>query len=148
MDIIRGLESGADNFITKPYEPDQLIARINAILENKQLRLDSKLRLGVEIVFLGKTFTITSDKEQILDLLISTFEDVVRANLGLQESRAELAAAKAEIEAYAQQLEQRVMERTATLAERQRQLAQAQALGRAHVCTPVPNAHLVCMHPL
>src|SRR3546814_1526879 len=90
MDIIRGLESGADNFITKPYEPDQLIARINAILENKQLRLDSKLRLGVEIVFLGKTFTITSDKEQILDLLILTFEDVVRANLGLQESRAQL----------------------------------------------------------
>src|SRR3546814_16144927 len=42
MDIIRGLESGADNFITTPYEPDQLIARINAILENKQHRLDSK----------------------------------------------------------------------------------------------------------
>src|SRR3546814_10813700 len=64
MDIIRGLESGADNFITKPYEPDQLIARINAILENKQLRLDSKLRLGVEIVFLGKTFTITRSEER------------------------------------------------------------------------------------
>src|SRR3546814_6396678 len=43
MDIIRGLESGADNFITKPYEPDQLTARINAILEKdrKSTRLNS-----------------------------------------------------------------------------------------------------------
>src|SRR3546814_15633763 len=123
MDIIRGLESGADNFITKPYEPDQLIARINAILENKQLRLDSKLRPGVEIVFLGKSFTITSDKEQILDLLISTSEHVVRANLGLKESRAQLAAAIAQIEAYAQHLDQRLMERTTNRTGRQHPLA-------------------------
>ena len=26
MDIVRGLECGADNYITKPYEPDQLLA--------------------------------------------------------------------------------------------------------------------------
>src|SRR3546814_13594472 len=101
MDIIRGLESGADNFITKPYEPDQLIARINAILENKQLRLDSKLRLGVEIVFLGKTFTLTSDKEQIPHLIISTFADVVRPNLGLQASTAQITHTHAKTEAYA-----------------------------------------------
>src|SRR3546814_12216898 len=107
MDIIRGLESGADNFITKPYEPDQLIARINAILENKQLRLDSTLRLGVQIVSLGKTLTITSDTEPIHDLLLSTFEDLVLANHGIQQNRAQLSAPQTSIQASALNITQK-----------------------------------------
>jgi two-component system sensor kinase FixL len=131
MDIIRGLECEADNFITKPYETEQLIARVRTVLENKDARSRGKLAFGVEVIFLGKKFVISSEKEQILDLLISTFEDIVRTNRGLQQSKAELAAAKEEIEAYAHDLERRVRERTAELFEQQRQLAQAQAI--AHV---------------
>src|SRR5579872_6875668 len=93
MDIIRGLESGADNFLTKPYKPDQLIARVQTILASRRLRSGGGL-LGIQVMFLGKPFTITSDKEQILDLLISTFEDTVQANRELQRNRAELAAAR------------------------------------------------------
>jgi PAS domain S-box-containing protein len=107
MDIIRGLESGADNFLTKPYKPEQLVARSRTILQNRALRNRSAV-FGVEISFLGKTFTITSEKEQILDLLISTFEDTVQANRELQRHRAELAAAKLKLEEYARALEGRV----------------------------------------
>jgi PAS domain S-box-containing protein len=128
MDIVRGLECGADNFVTKPYEPAQLVARLRTVLDNRRVRSGSKLRLGVEVMFLGKTFVITSDKEQILDLLMSTFEDIVRTNRGLMDSKAELAQAKVEIEHYAQDLERRVEERTAELQERQFQLARAQSL--------------------
>ena len=107
MDIIRGLESGADNFLTKPYKPEQLVARARTILQNRALRNRAAV-FGVEIAFLGKTFTITSEKEQILDLLISTFEDTVQANRELQRHRAELAAAKIKLEEYATALEGRV----------------------------------------
>jgi two-component system CheB/CheR fusion protein len=107
MDIIRGLESGADNFLTKPYKPEQIVARARTILQNRTLRTRSAV-FGVEISFLGKTFTITSEKEQILDLLISTFEDTVQANRELQRHRAELAAAKIKLEEYAHALEGRV----------------------------------------
>lgn len=31
-DRIRGLDTGADDYITKPFSPDELIARINAVL--------------------------------------------------------------------------------------------------------------------
>jgi signal transduction histidine kinase len=128
MDIIRGLECGADNFITKPYEPEQLVDRIRTVFRNRRARTHGKLAFGVEVVFLGKKFIVNSEKEQILDLLIATFEDIVRTNRGLQESKAELAAAKAQIESYALELEHRVEERTKQLVEQQQQLAQAQKM--------------------
>lgn len=107
MDIIRGLESGADNFLTKPYKPEQVVHRSRTILQNRSLRTRAAV-FGVEISFLGRNFTITSEKEQILDLLISTFEDTVQANRELQRHRAELAAAKIKLEEYAHALEGRV----------------------------------------
>ncbi|HLY57475.1 MAG TPA: response regulator [Stellaceae bacterium] len=108
MDIIRGLECGADNFLTKPYEEQHLIDRITALLRNREIRSAKRLSLGVDIVFLGQRLTITSEKEQILDLLISSFEDTVRANRELQASRAELAIAHERIEDYARRLEDKV----------------------------------------
>src|SRR5258708_4838306 len=128
MDIIRGLECGADNFITKPYEPEQLIDRIQTVFQNRRARIQGKLAFGVEVVFLGKKFIVNSEKEQILDLLIATFEDIVRINRGLQESRAELVTAKAQIETYAMELEHRVEERTKQLVEQQQQLVQSQKM--------------------
>ena len=128
MDIIRGLECGADNFITKPYEPEQLVDRIRTVFRNRRARTHGKLAIGVEVVFLGKKFIVNSEKEQILDLLIATFEDIVRTNRGLQESKAELVAAKAQIESYALELEHRVEERTKQLVEQQLQLAHAQKM--------------------
>jgi signal transduction histidine kinase len=79
-------------------------------------------------MFLGKSYLISSEKEQILDLLIATYEDIVRTNRGQQESKVALTAAKQEIESYAHELERRVEERTAELLEQQQQLHQAQKM--------------------
>ena len=106
LDIVRGLECGADNYVTKPYEPEYLSARIRHVLDRQRLRRIPKASLGVNVSFLGTTFSITSDKEQILDLFISSVEDVVRTNSALQESQRELAEAKARLEAYARTLAQ------------------------------------------
>ncbi len=105
MDVIQGLESGADNFVTKPYEPAYIVDRVKTILENHRLRASGRLRVGVDVLFLGKKFTITSDKEQILDLLIGTFEDTVRKNRELEGSQARLAAALAQLEVAHKELE-------------------------------------------
>ncbi len=104
MDIIRGLDCGADNYIIKPYEPEHLLARIRHVLDTRARRRLGQPQPGVEISFLGKTFTITSGKEQTLDFLISTFEDIVRTNEKLERSRAELTEAHARLEVYARQM--------------------------------------------
>ncbi len=101
MEVIHGLESGADSFLRKPYEPDDLIDRIHRIEENLLIRNSQRLSFGMELSFLGRKFTINSEKEQILDLLISTFEDTIRANRELQQSKQDLAAAHARIRSYA-----------------------------------------------
>src|SRR5260370_25578577 len=77
-DITRGLECGADNFVTKPFRADYLVDRVRALLANRNLRTESRLRLGAEVFFLGRRLTVTADREQILGLLLSTFEDIVR----------------------------------------------------------------------
>jgi PAS domain S-box-containing protein len=105
MDILRGIECGADNFLTKPYQADALLSRVRYIFANQARRAASKLKFGVQVAFLDKTFTITSDQGQILDLLIATCEDVVRANRQLRASQAELAEAKAKVEKYARHME-------------------------------------------
>jgi PAS domain S-box-containing protein len=104
LDIVRGLECGADNYVTKPYDPALLVARVRHAVGQRRLRRESRASLGVTVSFLGTQFTINSDREQILDLFISSVEDVVRANQALEESQRELAAAQQQLENYARQM--------------------------------------------
>jgi len=90
-DVLKGLECGADNFITKPYEGKYLLSRIEYILTNRELRKREKMQLGVEIYFAGQRHFVTAERQQILDLLISTYENAVRINDELQAKQAELA---------------------------------------------------------
>ncbi len=90
-DVIKGLEAGADNFMTKPYNPDTLISRINFILVNQELRKQSiNSDVGIEIKFSGKNYFINSNKMQILDLLLSTYENAIQKNEELKETNKKL----------------------------------------------------------
>ncbi|HJR41209.1 MAG TPA: ATP-binding protein [Gemmatimonadaceae bacterium] len=99
LDIVRGLESGADNYITKPYEPEHLVSRVNRVLANREIRRRTRSDGGVEIQFMGETFVITAEKEQILDLLISSYEELVRTNRVLESRTTEAEQARKEAEA-------------------------------------------------
>jgi len=109
IDIIRGLECGADNFIPKPYEPDYLLSHINHILANAEIRKGRQTQIGVEIIFSNEKFLITSERQQILDLLLSTYETAVQQN-------AQLTKIQNELKQLNEQLDQKVRERTAQLA--------------------------------
>jgi len=89
-DILKGLKCGADNFITKPYEPSHLVSRIEYILANQKLRQGVTSDMAIEIAFGGQQYVLTSDRIQILDLLLSSFETAVRKNIELEEANRKL----------------------------------------------------------
>ena len=101
QEIAKSLECGADNFIRKPYEPVNLLSRIDYILSNRALRSERRTRMGLEIDLGGKKHLITSDREQILDLLVSSYEEAVKANEVLKLRERELEAANQELESFA-----------------------------------------------
>lgn len=84
--IMKGLESGADNYLTKPYDPNRLLSRIGKILSAETPRLVSTT-VGTTIEVLGEQITIEAKGEQILDFLLSSFEDLVDMNLALQNGK-------------------------------------------------------------
>ncbi len=90
QDVIRGLECGADNFIRKPYNEVYLLSRINYLLMNLDMRREHKMQLGVQINLGGKKYFINSERQQILDLLISTYEQAVHLNIELNQREIEL----------------------------------------------------------
>ena len=90
QDVIRGLECGADNFIRKPYDERYLLSRINYLLMNLELRKNQKMQFGVEIDLGGQKYFINSERQQILDLLISTYEQAVHINNELKLRETEL----------------------------------------------------------
>jgi PAS domain S-box-containing protein/diguanylate cyclase (GGDEF)-like protein len=76
-DVIKGLDCGADNFIRKPFEADYLLGRIRFILANRALRSNERVQLGMKISLGGQTHFITAERQQIFDLLISTYEEAI-----------------------------------------------------------------------
>jgi two-component system, OmpR family, response regulator VanR len=89
-DIVKGLESGADNFVTKPYDPNLLLSRIQYILVNNTIRTHPRTDMGIEVFFAGKRHYINSDRIQILDLLFSTYEISLRQKRELERVNKEL----------------------------------------------------------
>ncbi len=115
QDIVKGLECGADSFIRKPYDERYLLSRVDYILTNRELRKTEHLHMGVQLHFGGQSHFITAEKQQILDLLISTYEGAVQINEELELKQRELQETNGALEA-------RVAERTAELAQTNQQL--------------------------
>ena len=109
-DVIRGLECGADNFITKPYDEKLLISRIEYIVLNRELRVGAGTQTGLEIIFNGERYSITPERLQMVDLLISTYEAAVQKNL-------ELVRVAKEVRALNERLTIEVKETTSDLVE-------------------------------
>ena len=94
-DKIMGLEIGADDYITKPFNPREVVARVRALLRRSQLQQKSKvpprLRVGALTLDVGKREF--SHNNEIINLTPSEFEliNVLMQNPGFVITRDELA---------------------------------------------------------
>ncbi|OPY75481.1 MAG: Sporulation kinase E [Syntrophorhabdus sp. PtaU1.Bin058] len=141
-EVINGLQCGADNFITKPYNEQFILSHIAQIIANRQFRQTGIAEQGIDIYHAGKTYHITSNRFQIIDLLLSTFENAIQKNRELDEVNKELLAVhdqlkktNAELLQLNLELDKRVADRTAEIERKSeeiktisRQLWQAEKL--------------------
>lgn len=102
QDVIRALKCHADNFVTKPYEPQFLVARIESLLHRSVSELDQDTAM---VLANGERHTITASRGQILRLLLSTYEAAMQRNRALQQARNELRAANDALEGANKELE-------------------------------------------
>jgi signal transduction histidine kinase/DNA-binding response OmpR family regulator len=116
-DVIKGLECGADNFIVKPYDEDFLLSRVQYILANQQVRRVERTQMGLEIFFAGQTYFITSDRLQILNLLLSTYETAIQKNRQLIQAQDALQQLNTHLE---EMVAERTVALTVEIAERRR----------------------------
>ena len=114
-DVINGLNCGANNFIVKPYDEHFLLSRIRYVLANMEIRKTASSQMGIEIIFRDKKYFLTSERVQMIDLLLSTYEAALQRNLDFQIANENLKQARDE-------LESRVQKRTAELGERVKEI--------------------------
>ena len=94
-DKIVGLEIGADDYITKPFNPREVVARVRALLRRSQIQLDQRapvrLEVGDLILDIGKRELTINQK--LINLTPSEFEILkeLMTNPGFVITRDELA---------------------------------------------------------
>jgi phosphoserine phosphatase RsbU/P len=96
-DIIEGLQAGADNYVTKPYEAEYLLGRMRSLLDTP-LGDEQDDGPTLEVALAGKRYSVRSGRQQVLNLLISTFENAVEKNRELITSNRELSLARDQLE--------------------------------------------------
>lgn len=114
-DIIKSIEAGANKFLTKPFDHKRLLEVIDELYINTQRRNVERMEMGIQLVFGGNDFLITADRVQILDLLLSSYEDSYYKNLQLQESRSELERLNAELEGKVQERTKALLQSSAEI---------------------------------
>jgi len=60
-DVVVGLEFGADDYVTKPFSPNELLARVRAVLRRANLADDGAAEARIEV----GPITIDSDRHEV-----------------------------------------------------------------------------------
>jgi len=129
-DVLRGLEAGADSFVLKPYDDHFLLNRVNFVLLQQRLRRTERAGMGIEITINGDSHFVNSDRLQILNLLLSTYDAAIQRNNELRRSKEELQEANNALSEINARLEEEVfqcqtMERQLAVAKQQADAANA-----------------------
>ncbi len=128
-DIIRGIECGADNFIRKPYSEDYLLSRISHMLVNQRLRQNDDNGEGISLYLGEQKHFINAGRQQILDLLISTYEQAVQVNSELQARERQVIELNMRLAHHAAELENN----NAEIARKNDELAESSRMKSAFI---------------
>ena len=93
-DIVSGLELGADDYVAKPYNPRELVARIRSVIRRKNKRKDEKSpkdfeidEMGMNIKKNGAAIDLTSAEYEMFSMLIKNKGRVITRDFILENSK-------------------------------------------------------------
>ncbi|MCK9381777.1 MAG: PAS domain S-box protein [Sulfuritalea sp.] len=109
-DIIEAINCGADAYIVKPHGEANLLNRIRSLLDAPIERRRAEERREEVVGYGGTRHTIAGGGQQIMNLLLSLYENTLHQNL-------ELVTTQTQLNLLNQSLDQQVRERTAALIE-------------------------------
>jgi hypothetical protein len=89
LDVIKGMDCGADSFLTKPCVPDLLFATIRNAIKNIDLR-NKRPPEKISFYFGDGFHTLTINPVQITELLLSTYSSAIQKNIELERAYAKL----------------------------------------------------------
>jgi len=82
-DVVKGLDAGADDYLTKPFAFEELLARVRALLRRKkeelELRVDDLVLdlLGRKVFRAGKEIELTSKEFAVLECLMKRAGEIL-----------------------------------------------------------------------
>lgn len=122
QDVIRGLNAGADCYVTKPYDEGLLLACLQALLAQPPATRQAESRTPMPVSVGGQLHRVTPrNPQQVLNLLVSTYESAVLQNRELRLTQERLLALNEQLAASNRTLEAAYKE----LRETQSQLVQS-----------------------
>ncbi|NQT61041.1 MAG: diguanylate cyclase [Bacteroidetes bacterium] len=105
-DILNGLKCGADSFLIKPPTKELLFSRIDYLVSNMQYRKYNYGTLNLELFFSGEKHIITPERIQILNLLITNFENYINQYTILEKTNGELREARKALARQSEELKE------------------------------------------
>jgi two-component system, sensor histidine kinase and response regulator len=103
-DVLKGLEAGADNFIVKPYDPEQVYSQVISTLEMAGRPDPDGPQSGFTMEFARQKHTIPAGRSRILSILLSTYEFAVRKNIELEQAHERMSVLNEELSALNEEL--------------------------------------------
>jgi class 3 adenylate cyclase len=95
-DILAGLREGADAYVTKPYDPEHVLDRIDHLLAQDPAA--DRPGAPLELDYGGERLLLDVSRRQLLNLLLSTYENILQQNAKLAEMHRDLADANRQVE--------------------------------------------------
>ena len=71
-DKLRGFSLGIDDYVTKPFDPDELMARVKTILKRYSINSSNAVKIG-DVIFDGDKYEVRY-QDQIIHLPLKQFE--------------------------------------------------------------------------
>lgn len=132
-EVIRGLESGADHYLTKPFDEEYLLKKASMLLKTPDSYRNNPAKRSIEFEYDGNHFEVHAGRVQTLSYLISTYENALLTNKKLINTEEELRAMN-------ETLEEKVQERTVALKKSEERFrAIAETAAEAIICMRPPG---------